>query len=215
MPTLETLAGPPQTQTVMPLTSRFDGALAWASELHRDQCRKGSAIPYVAHVLSVSAIVLEHGGDEDEAIAALLHDAAEDCGGWATQDEIRRRFGTRVADIVHGCTDSYETPKPAWKPRKEEHLERLTEADDSIRIVAAADKLHNARSVLTDLRRVGERVWKRFAAPRHETLWYYRAATDALSERPARGGLHKLLEELDRAVTELERTSRLSGKAES
>lgn len=207
MPTLETLSAPPQAQTATPLTSRFDGALAWASELHRHQCRKGSAIPYVAHVMSVSAIVLEHGGDEDEAIAALLHDAAEDCGGWATHDEIRRRFGTRVADIVHGCTDPYETPKPAWKPRKEEHLERLSQADDSIRLVAAADKLHNARSVLADLRRVGESVWKRFAASRHGTLWYYRAATEALSERPASGGLLALLEELDRVVLDLERAA--------
>jgi len=102
--------------------------------------------------LSVAALVLENGGDEDEAIAALLHDAAEDCGGRATLDEIRRRFGPRVADIVDGCTDSYETPKPAWRPRKEGYLAKLHGASPSVRLVSAADKLHNARSVLADFR---------------------------------------------------------------
>ncbi|MEP6801955.1 MAG: HD domain-containing protein [Acidobacteriota bacterium] len=179
--------------------------MAWASELHREQRRKGSDTPYLAHLLSVSALVLENGGDEDEAIAALLHDAVEDCGGRPTAEEIRRRFGPRVADIVDGCTDSDETPKPAWRPRKERFVEHLTGASASVRLVAAADKLHNARCVLSDLRREGERVWDRFAAPRHETLWYYRAVTSRLQE----SGPHPLVEELDRVVTELERRAKI------
>ncbi len=149
--------------------------------------------------------MLENGGDEDEAIAALLHDAVEDCGGPPTAEEIRRRFGPRVSDIVDGCTDSDENPKPAWRPRKERFIERLTGASASVRLVAAADKLHNARSVLSDLRREGERVWDRFAAPRHETLWYYRAVTSRLQE----SGPHPLVEELDRVVTELERRAKI------
>lgn len=184
-----------------PLSARFDEAMLWASELHRNQRRKGSQTPYVSHLLSVAALVLENGGDEDEAIAALLHDAAEDCGGRPTHDEIRRRFGVRVAAIVDGCTDSYETPKPAWRPRKEGYIERLEEASASVQLVSAADKLHNARCVLADFRREGERVWSRFAAPRKETLWYYRAVTDALR----RHGPSPLVDELDRVVTELER----------
>lgn len=184
-----------------PLSLRFSEAVTWASELHGHQRRKGSDTPYVAHLLSVCALVLENGGDEDEAIAALLHDAVEDCGGRPTADEIRRRFGGRVADIVDGCTDSDETPKPAWRPRKERFIERLRHASDSVRLVSAADKLHNARSVLADFRREGDRVWDRFAAPRHETLWYYRAVTSRLLEN----GPQPLVEELDRVVTELER----------
>jgi (p)ppGpp synthase/HD superfamily hydrolase len=187
------------------LTRRFDEAVVWANELHREQKRKGSTVPYVAHVLAVAAIVLEHGGGEDEAIAALLHDAAEDCGGRRTHEEIERRFGPRVAQIVDGCTDSYESRKPAWRPRKEAHVARLREADASVRLVAAADKLHNARSVLADLREEGERVWDRFAAPRHETLWYYRAAAGALSLQEADGRLRVLLDELRRVVGDLER----------
>ena len=190
------------------LSDRFDQAMVWASELHRRQRRKGSETPYVAHLMSVSALVLENGGDEDEAIAALLHDAVEDCGGRPTAEEIRRRFGPRVADIVDGCTDSDETPKPAWRPRKERFIERLTGASGSVRLVTAADKLHNARSVLADLRREGERVWDRFAAPRHDTLWYYRAVTSRLQE----SGPLPLVEELDRVVTELERRAEIDAR---
>ncbi len=185
------------------LSARFDAALAWASELHRGQLRKVDPVPYFSHVLSVAALVLEHGGDEDEAIAALLHDAAEDCGGRATHAEILHRFGPRIAAIVDGCTDSYDTPKPAWRPRKERYLERLREAGPSVRLVAAADKLHNARSVLAGHRREGERVWSRFAAPREDTLWYYRTVTETLRA----SGSAALVEELDRVVTELERRS--------
>ncbi|MEP6767668.1 MAG: HD domain-containing protein [Acidobacteriota bacterium] len=191
-----------------PLSHRFSEAVAWASDLHGSQRRKGSDTPYVAHLLSVCALVLENGGDEDEAIAAFLHDAVEDCGGRPTADEIRRRFGVRVADIVDGCTDSDETPKPAWRPRKERFIERLRHASDSVRLVSAADKLHNARSVLADFRREGERVWDRFAAPRHETLWYYRAVTSRLQEN----GPQPLVEELDRVVTELERAASVGGR---
>ncbi|MEO8190795.1 MAG: HD domain-containing protein [Acidobacteriota bacterium] len=193
------------------LTERFDEAMVWASELHREQRRKGSDTPYVAHLLSAAALVLENGGDEDEAIAALLHDAVEDCGGRPTAHEIRRRFGERVADIVDGCTDSDETPKPAWRPRKERFIERLAGASASVRLVSAADKLHNARSVLADLRREGERVWERFSAPRHETLWYYRAVTDrlrAVTNGPEDAGALPLVEELERVVTELEERAR-------
>jgi GTP pyrophosphokinase len=183
------------------LTSRFDEALVYASRLHDGQTRKGSGTPYIGHLLAVAAIVLEHGGTEDEAIAALLHDAVEDQGGGATREAIRRRFGAAVVAIVDGCTDTDQTPKPPWRQRKEAHLAHLREAAPSVRLVAAADKLHNARSVLADYREHGEAIWGHFRGGRAGTLWYYRAMTDALAD----AGPTPLSAELDRAVGELER----------
>jgi (p)ppGpp synthase/HD superfamily hydrolase len=145
----------------MQLTQRFKDALDYALELHNDQQRKGSDTPYAAHLLAVASLVLEDGGDEEQAIAALLHDAPEDQGGLETLEAIRQRFGDRVADIVHGCTDTYESPKPPWRQRKENYLEHLQIAPEEVRRVSLADKLHNARSILTDLLRSGEVVWER------------------------------------------------------
>ena len=183
------------------LTPRFDDALVYARRLHDGQVRKGSGTPYIGHLLAVTAIVLEHGGNEDEAIAALLHDAVEDQGGAPTREEIRRRFGDSVVAIVDGCTDTDQTPKPSWHQRKEAHLAHLREASSSVRLVAAADKLHNARSVLADYREHGEAIWEQFRGGRAGTLWYYRAMTDALAD----AGPTPLSAELDRTVGELER----------
>jgi (p)ppGpp synthase/HD superfamily hydrolase len=159
----------------MQLTQRFKDALDYALELHGDQQRKGSGTPYAAHLLAVASLVLEDGGDEEQAIAALLHDAPEDQGGLETLEAIRLRFGVRVADIVHGCTDTYETPKPAWRRRKELYLEHLASASTEVQRVSLADKLHNARSILTDLLRCGDQVWGRFNGGKDGTLWYYRS----------------------------------------
>jgi GTP pyrophosphokinase len=180
----------------MPLSKRFPEALKYAGELHLDQVRKGSGVPYAAHLLSVAALVLEHGGSEDEAIAALLHDAAEDRGGRPVLDDIRERFGSAVAGIVEGCTDTFEDPKPPWRPRKEAFLARLPAASSSVRLVVAADKLHNVRSILADYRTLGEALWPRFTGGRDNTLWYYRAVAEAL-------GSGDLADELKRAVSEL------------
>jgi (p)ppGpp synthase/HD superfamily hydrolase len=164
----------------VPLTDRFDEALTYASDVHRTQTRKGDGVPYVAHVLAAASLVLEFGGDEDQAIAALLHDAAEDAGGADRVRDIRARFGARVADIVEVCSDTLEDPKPPWRDRKETFLERLETAPADALLVIAADKLHNAGSILRDLRRVGETVWDRFSAGRDSQLWYYRRLTSIL-----------------------------------
>lgn len=194
----------------MKLTSRFEEALLFATQLHAEQRRKGSDVPYIAHLLAVASIVLENGGNEDEAIAGLLHDAIEDQGGIATREEIRRRFGDTVVEIVNGCTDADVIPKPPWRVRKEEYIEHLRVATPSVRLVSAADKLHNARAVLGDYRELGELLWRRFHGGREGTLWYYRSVTDALRQ----GGTSPLIEELERVVSELERlTSRRLGSS--
>lgn len=185
----------------MPYTERFGDALLYAARLHRDQTRKGTGTPYVNHLLAVAAIVGENGGTEDEVVAALLHDAPEDRGGEARLRDIRLRFGDTVAEIVAGCSDTYEDPKPPWRKRKEHHLAHLAGASRSVRLVSAADKLHNARSVLTDYRAVGEKLWDRFTGGREGTLWYYRAVVDTLG---ARHDPPAVVEELDRVVRELE-----------
>jgi GTP pyrophosphokinase len=182
------------------VTDRFDQALSYASRLHRAQRRKGADIPYVAHLLAVASLVLEHGGDEEEAIAALLHDSIEDIGGESLRREIRERFGERVLGIVEACTDSDTKPKPPWKERKDAYVGRLPDATASVRLVIAADKLHNVRSILLDHKRLGDRLWQRFRGGRDGTLWYYRAVTNALLQT----GATPLVEELQRAVTELE-----------
>jgi (p)ppGpp synthase/HD superfamily hydrolase len=182
------------------LTSRFDEALAYAVELHRHQPRKGTGVPYVSHLLSVAALVLEHGGTEDQAIAALLHDAVEDQGGKPTAAAIRARFGDHVADIVDGCTDTDVTPKPPWRARKEAYLARVRREPAHVRLVSAADKLHNARTMVTDLRTHGPALWERFNAGRDETLWYLGALVEAFRE----AGTTPVVEELARTVAELE-----------
>ena len=182
------------------LTDRFEQALVYASRLHAKQLRKGSATPYVSHLLAVAALVLEHGADEDQAIAALLHDAVEDQGGPKTLAAIRRRFGPVVAAIVSACSDTDATPKPPWRPRKEAYLQHLRTAPAAVRLVSAADKLHNARSTVADLRTLGPRVWKRFHAGPADQLWYYRSLVAIFRRR----GPRRLAEELARVVAEME-----------
>jgi (p)ppGpp synthase/HD superfamily hydrolase len=157
----------------VPVSQRFHDALAYASLLHSTQGRKGTTIPYVAHLLAVAGIVMEAGGTEDEAIAALLHDGPEDQGGEKTLAEIRRRFGEPVAHIVGECSDTFEEPKPEWSERKRRYLEHLRKADRGTLLVSAADKLHNARATLRDLRDHGISVWSRFSATREQTLANY------------------------------------------
>ncbi len=183
-----------------PLTRRFVDALGYATEVHAGQSRKGTSVPYVSHVLAVCSLVLEDGGGEDEAIGALLHDAVEDGGGRPVLDEIRRRFGDRVAEIVWACSDTDETPKPPWKERKTRYIAHLREAGPDARRVSCADKLHNARSILRDYRVDGERIWGRFNAPPEEQLWYYWALVEAFRQ-PDRS---PLVAELERVVSELE-----------
>lgn len=185
----------------MTLSGRFEEALVYAARLHAGQARKGTSIPYIAHLLAVAAIVLEHGGNEDEAIAALLHDAIEDQGGAATRAEIRRRFGETVVQIVDGCSDAETMPKPPWRPRKEAYLAHLRQASPSVRLVSAADKLHNARAILADYRAIGDTLWQRFSGRKEGTLWYYRSVVGSLRA----AGTTPLVEELARVVAELER----------
>lgn len=179
---------------------KFEEALLYAARVHKDQTRKGANVPYLTHLLAVAAIVGENGGTENETIAALLHDAPEDRGGRERLQDIRGHFGDEVAEIVDGCTDTYEDPKPAWRPRKEAYIARVARAPASVRLVSAADKLHNARSILTDLRSLGDELWARFTGGKGGTIWYYRALVDAYYE----AGTNALVEELDRVVREIE-----------
>lgn len=183
------------------LTARFRKAMVYAACLHAGQARKGTDRPYIGHLLGVTSLVLQYGGDEDMAIAALLHDAVEDQGGLITLDAIRRKFGERVAKIVEGCTDSFTTPKPPWRERKGQYVEHARHATADERLVSAADKLYNVREIIHDYRADGDRIWPRFKAGKDGALWYYRALVGAFRE----AGSSALIDELDRAVTELER----------
>ena len=183
------------------LSPLFTEAFRYAAEVHGQQIRKGSQIPYISHLMAVSALVIEYGGNEREAIAALLHDTVEDQGGVVRLDEIRSRFGDEVAEIVAGCTDSWTEPKPDWQKRKEEHIVALEQASPSVLLVSAADKLHNARAILSDYREVGERLWERFSGGKNGTLWYYRAM---LAVYRKAGANRRLVAELERVVRELE-----------
>ena len=189
----------------MPYGEKFGEALDYAVGVHRDQRRKGTQVPYVTHLLAVVAIVGENGGTEDEVVAALLHDAPEDQGGRERLEDIRERFGDEVAGIVAGCTDTYEDPKPPWRERKEAYVAHIYHAPESVRLVSAADKLHNARAILADLRVVGDEIWQRFTGGKEGTLWYYRALVAAFMA----AGSNAVVEELDRVVSEVER---LAGK---
>jgi (p)ppGpp synthase/HD superfamily hydrolase len=188
------------------LSQPFEDALVYAARLHAKQIRKGTTIPYVSHLLGVAGIVLEHGGNEVETIAALLHDAVEDQGGADTREEIRRRFGDAVVSIVDGCTDAEVIPKPPWKERKEQYIARLSHASPSILLVSAADKLHNARAILGDYRALGENLWDRFNGGKEGTLWYYKSLVDAFKQA-AGTALAPLIEELERVVGEIEKLS--------
>jgi (p)ppGpp synthase/HD superfamily hydrolase len=185
-------------------SDRFDRALAYAAVIHAGQVRKTNNVPYIAHLLGVTSIALEYGADEDEAIAALLHDAGEDAGGEGRIADIRVRFGDKVAKIVEGCTDSLTIPKPEWRERKEKYIAHLESVDAPTILVSAADKLYNTRAILSDLRREGDGVFGRFKGKKEGTLWYYRALVTAFRKH----GENELIDELDRVVTEVERLSR-------
>jgi GTP pyrophosphokinase len=175
--------------------------LIYATQAHGDQVRKGSGIPYIAHLLGVAAITLEYGGNETEAIGALLHDVVEDCGGAPRRREIRDRFGEAVAKIVDGCTDTDETPKPPWRERKEKYVAHLGSTDASTLLVSASDKLYNTRAILRDLRREGDQAFEKFNGKKQGTLWYYRALVKAFRHRLESNA--ELIDELDRLVTEI------------
>jgi GTP pyrophosphokinase len=165
------------------LGERFDRAARLARELHRDQVRKDTAIPYLAHLLAVTALVLEHGGDEDQAIAALLHDAVEDQGGLPTLARIRDAFGARVAGLVAALTDATTMPKPPWRARKEAYLAHLHDVSPDVLLISACDKLHNARSIVEDHAHLGSELWQRFRGGRDGTLWYYESLAAVFAAR--------------------------------
>ena len=187
----------------MKLSPLFEAALQMALAAHKNHLRKGTQIPYVSHLLAVASIVLDYGGDEDEAIAALLHDSVEDCG--VDPEEIRRRFGDKAANIVVACSDSLEKDprkKADWRLRKEAYLRDLETAPSPVLLVSAADKLHNVRSIVKDFLEVGHKVWARFKGGREGTLWYYQSLVDTFRKR----GAHRMLvDELARTVVELQR----------
>lgn len=183
------------------LSQRFEEALNFCVRLHSQQRRKGTHVPYIAHLLAVTALVLEDGGDEDLVIAALLHDAVEDQGGLDTLQMIRIKFGDRVADIVDGCTDSYTVPKLPWRERKERYLDHLQAANLDILRVSLADKLHNSRSILRDLRLSGDDTWSRFNGGKEGTLWYYRELAAIFIESDLSS---QMVEEFIQTVLEIE-----------
>jgi (p)ppGpp synthase/HD superfamily hydrolase len=181
------------------LTNRFDTALLYASQVHGGQKRKATTIPYIAHLLAVTALVLEDGGDEDQAIAALLHDALEDQGGRPRLDDIRARFGDVVAGIVEGCTDAETIPKPEWVERKRRYIKHLRHASSAGRRVSLADKLHNARAILLDFRKDRDALWSRFNGGKGGTLWYYGCLVNVFQEVHA----GPMTDELTRTVKSL------------
>ena len=184
------------------LGPRLQRAFRYAAEQHAGQTRKQTAVPYLSHLMAVASLVLEAGGDEDLAIAALLHDVVEDCGGMPRLREIRKQFGPRVARIVEGCTDSFGEPKPEWIERKKDYLREVKHADAETRLVSASDKLHNVRTILADYRQDGEAIWARFSGKKEGTLWYYRALSDEFQRR----NRNRITRELAIAVADLEET---------
>jgi (p)ppGpp synthase/HD superfamily hydrolase len=188
-------------------TDRLIDAFQYAAELHAEQCRKGTSIPYVSHLMAVAGTVMEHGGDEDQVIGALLHDAIEDHPrNGRTRQEIRERFGDRVLDMVEDCSDADTDPKPPWRERKERYLARLSEASPHAKLISLADKVHNARAILNDFLQIGDEIWKRFNEPMDGQLWYYRSLADTFTREHS----GPLARELERVVSELERRA---GKA--
>lgn len=190
------------------LTERFEDALVYANHLHAEQMRKRSQVPYIAHLLGVTSLVLEDGGGEDEAIAALLHDAVEDQGGLSTLEEIRQRYGTGVAEIVIAVTDAYTDPKPPWRARKEKYIASIRTASPQALRVSLADKVYNARATLRDIRKEGESGWDRFNGGKEGALWYYRQLIAEFGKH----GSRDLLQELIRIVDQLEQVSSNQGR---
>ena len=187
----------------MPLSQEFEAALLYAAEAHREQVRKGSGVPYLSHLLQVAGLALEHGADEQVAIGALLHDVVEDTP--ASPEDIEQRFGKRVREIVEGCSDTLdkETEGRSWRERKETYLAHLCEsASADVLLVSCCDKLHNSRSILSDLKEQGDTIWGIFKGGREGTLWYYRALVEAYRKVDAP---LRLVRELDEVVSEIER----------
>ena len=188
------------------LSERFDRAVQYANRIHASQTRKGTDVPYMTHLLGVASLVLENGAQgEEEVIGALLHDAAEDQGGRPRLDDIREQFGEQVGHIVDVCTDSYENPKPDWRPRKEAYVTHVREllergGDEPALRVSLADKLHNTRAIIADVRESGDAVFERFNGKKDGTIWYYGALVDAF-----RGFPNRMVNELEREVAELRR----------
>ena len=179
---------------------QFIDAVGFAVRLHATQVRKQSGAPYVSHLLRVAGIVLEHGADEEQAVAAMLHDAIEDQGGPVAYAQIRDRFGQRVADLVAECSDTDQTPKPPWRTRKEAYLARLPHRSAVAQRISAADKLDNVRALIAAYRVSGETLWEHFRGGRDGTLWYHRSVVDVL-QKTLPG---PLVDELACAVAELE-----------
>ena len=188
------------------LTEHFDRAVQYANRIHASQTRKGTDVPYITHLLGVASLVLENGAQsEEEVIGALLHDAAEDQGGRPRLDDIREQFGEQVGHIVDACTDTYENPKPDWRPRKQAyviHVRELLErgGDEPALRVSLADKLHNTRAIIADVRESGDAVFERFNGKKDGTIWYYAALVEAF-----RGFPNRMVGELEREVAELRR----------
>jgi (p)ppGpp synthase/HD superfamily hydrolase len=198
------MAGTKQKSLTVPkLGSRLQRAFRYAAKMHDGQTRKQTSVPYLSHLMAVASLVLEAGGDEDLAIAALLHDVVEDCGGMPRLRDVRRQFGPRVARIVEGCTDTLVEPKPEWIERNE-----VKHADVETRLVSASDKLHNVRTILADYRKDREAIWSRFNGRKEGTLWYYRALADEYQRR----NRNRITRELALAVTELERETGWSAR---
>ncbi len=188
-----------ETDPTSKLTARFSDAFAFANQMHAGQHRKQSTTPYIAHLMAVSGKVLENGGDEELAMAGLLHDVVEDCGGLTVLAEVRERFGNRVANIVEACTDNLG-PRMSWRDRKQQYLDHLREANADVRLVMAADKLHNVGTIVQAYREIGEQVWARFSGGREGSLWYYRELANELARDN-----NTLTKELQRAVAKIER----------
>lgn len=182
-------------------SERFSKAFAYAARVHSRQTRKGTNKPYIGHLMSVASIVIAYGGDEEMAIAALLHDAVEDAGGLTRLRDIHKKFGKRVGRIVDGCTDSYGEPKPPWLERKKKYIARVPGEAQDTRLVSAADKLSNVRDILEDVRADGDEAFKRFSGKKDGTLCYYRTLVRVFRD----AGTNPLVEELDRVVTQLEK----------
>jgi (p)ppGpp synthase/HD superfamily hydrolase len=191
------------------LGPRLQRAFRYAAEKHAGQTRKQTSVPYLSHLMAVASLVLEAGGDEDLAIAALLHDVVEDCGGMPRLGEILQQFGPRVAKIVEGCSDSFGEPKPKWIERKKDYLLAVKHADADTRLVSASDKLHNVRTILADYRQHGEKIWERFTGKKEGTLWYYRALSDEYQRRDP----NRNTRELEIAVAELESAVKKNSRA--
>lgn len=173
-------------QPAVRLSIQYYRAFEYANQWHRDQARKSTTLPYILHPMGVASLVLEAGGDEEQAIAALLHDVPEDCGGEARLTEILEMFGPRVEAMVRGCSDSLvadKEDKAPWRERKQAHIDHVATADMDTLIVTAADKVHNGRAIATDLQTIRNEVWKRFNASRDDIIWYYSTFYDELEKR--------------------------------